>query len=178
MDMVRRPFASGIVVSLLFAVAAFGPLEAQQPKYEGQTVTTIQFEPRDQPLEAAELHEILPLQMNRPLRMAEVRASIDRLFATGRYTDIQVDAQPYNGGVAITFKTKDRWFVGAVSIAGNVANPPGTGQLENATNLALGEAFSEAKLHEAVARQERLHESNGLFRSSIKPAVDYESTYG
>jgi outer membrane protein insertion porin family len=176
MDVVRRSFASGTAVSMLFAAAAFSPLPAQQPKYEGQTVTNIQFDPRDQPLEAAELHQILPLTMNRPLRMADVRASIDRLFATGRYTDIQVDAQPYNGGVAITFQTKSRWFVGAVSIGGDVANPPGVGQLENATNLGLGEPFSDPKLHDAVASQQRLLEANGLFRATVKPAFDFEST--
>src|SRR5262245_35291026 len=103
MDSVRR-FAFGLFVFMLFA--ALAPLSAQQPKYEGMTVTNIQFAPRDQPLEASELHDILPLQMNRPLRMPDIRSSIDRLFGTGRYTDIQVDARPYRGGVAITFLTK------------------------------------------------------------------------
>jgi outer membrane protein insertion porin family len=176
MGLVRRSFAYGTFACLLVAAAALAPLRAQQPKYEGMTVTNIQFEPREQPLDPDELHEILPVQMNRPLRMAEVRATIDKLFATGRYTDIQVDAQPYREGVAITFQTKSRWFVGSVSIGGNVANPPGIGQLENATNLDLGTPYSEAKLHAAVAGQERLMAANGLFRGKVTPAPDWETT--
>ena len=77
----------------LLAAAQPQPLLAQYQKYEGMTVTNIQFDPPDQPLEAAELHDILPLKMGQPLRMADVRASIERLFATGRYADIQVDAR-------------------------------------------------------------------------------------
>jgi outer membrane protein assembly complex protein YaeT len=170
-----RP-ASGLFVLLLTAAATVSPLAAQAAKYEGMTVTTIQFDPKEQPLEPAELHEILPLKMNRPLRMAEVRASIDKLFATGRYADIQVDAQPYNNGVAITFRTRNRWFIGAVSIGGQVKNPPGVGQLENATNLELGEPYSESRLHTAVAGQQRLLEQNGLFRASVQPAFDWDTT--
>jgi outer membrane protein insertion porin family len=170
-----RP-ASGLFALLLLATATLTPLAAQQSKYEGITVTNIQFDPKEQPLEPAELYEILPLKMNLPLRMAEIRASIDRLFATGRYADIEVDAQPYNGGVAITFRTRNRWFIGAVSIGGKVKGAPGIGQLENATNLELGEPFSEAKLNAAIAGQERLLEQNGLFRASVKPVYDWEST--
>ena len=32
--------------------------------------------------------------MHQPLHAADVRAGIERLFATGRYADIQVDAEP------------------------------------------------------------------------------------
>jgi outer membrane protein assembly complex protein YaeT len=177
MDLVpRRLLSSGLFALTLLAAAQFNPLSAQYRKYEGMTVTNIQFEPKDQPIEAAELHDILPLQIGRPLQMADVRATIEKLFATGRYTDIQVDAQPYRDGVAVTIQTKNRWFVGSVAVEGNVASPPGTGPLENATNLSLGEAFSEAKVNSSINAQQRLMEQNGLFRSRIQPDYDFEST--
>ena len=78
--------------------------------------------PTEQPLEPSELHDILPLQKDQPLRMADVRASIERLFATGRYADIQVDAEPYSDGtrdgVIVRFLTKNSWFIGAVTLPG------------------------------------------------------------
>src|SRR5437764_2424485 len=94
MMLVRHPLASrpAILVCLLFSA---GPtlLRAQYQKYEGQTVTNIKFEPPEaQPLTATELHDLLPLKMSQPLRIADVRTSIERLFATGRYADIQVEA--------------------------------------------------------------------------------------
>src|SRR4051812_36127889 len=176
MELVRRLLAFGPLALCLLAVAQPTCLFAQYQKYEGQTVRNIQFNPADQPLEAAELHDILPLKIGQPLRITEVRASIERLFASGCYADIQVDAHPYDGGVAITFVTKSSWFVGSIFVSGDVSSPPNRGQLENATNLDLGEAYSEAKLKEGVASQQRLLESNGLFRAHIQPFFDWDST--
>lgn len=173
MELVRRLLAPcPVVVCLLFAAQAL----AQSEKYEGQKITNIRFDPADQPLEAAELHQLLPLQMNQPLRASDVRDSIARLFATGRYVDIRVDAQPYNGGVAILFVTKAAWFVGAVTASGQVSTPPGAGQLENATGLNLGEPFTEAKMARAVEGQRRLMEANGLFRGELHPVFDWDTT--
>src|ERR1039458_1801673 len=138
MRMVRQtlaPFACAISLLAVHPAA----LLAQAQKYEGKQVLTIQFDPKVQPLDLSELHDILPLQTNQPLRMADVRASIERLFATGRYADIQVDAQPYNDGtkdgVIVRFLTKNSWFIGAVTAAGRISSPPHAGQLENASAL-------------------------------------------
>jgi outer membrane protein assembly complex protein YaeT len=173
MDLVRRLLAHCPLAVLLTLST---PGAAQTAKYEGLTVTNIRFEPVAQPLEPAELHHLLPVQMNQPLHAADVRESIGRLFATGRYTDIQVDAQPYNGGVAILFQTKEAWFVGAVSVAGQVRTPPGAGQLENASGLDLGEAYTQARMDRAQEEQRRLMEANGLFRAEMHPVFDWETT--
>ena len=101
MRMVRPTLAHFVCAILLLAVQP-DTLLAQAQKYEGKQVLTIQFDPRQQPLDPSELHDILPLQTNQPLRMADVRASIERLFATGRYADIQVDVKPSGDGVAVT----------------------------------------------------------------------------
>src|ERR1035438_7291455 len=74
-------------IPLLFFFPAV--LLGQAQKYEGKQILAIQFDPKEQPVEASELHDILPLKKDEPLRMADVRASIERLFASGRYADIQ-----------------------------------------------------------------------------------------
>jgi outer membrane protein insertion porin family len=175
MMMVRTLLASSLV--LLGWAAAPLTLEAQPQKYEGLNVVNIQFDPADQPLDAGELYTILPLKRGEPLRTADVRASIARLFATGRYADIQVDAEPYNGGVIIRFLTKNNWFIGNVHVSGKLSDPPNRGQLENATQLDLGQPYTDAKLQQAIDGQRRLLESNGLYRATIRPVFDYDSQY-
>src|SRR5262249_48689283 len=138
-------FACGIL--LLAALPRI--LFSQYQRYEGQKVTVIRFEPREQPLDAGELYRILPLKTGEPLSMETVRASIERLFATGRYADISVDAQPYDGGVAVTFLTRHSWFVGGVRAEGRINSPPGANQLANAGELDLGQPYTEAKLRDA-----------------------------
>src|SRR5579883_2774111 len=98
-------------------LAGTGALRAQYEKYEGKTVRVIQFDPVNQPLDPAELHQILPMKTGDILRRDSVRDAISRLFATGRYADIQVDVADYSGGVMVRFLTRNSWFVGSIGIA-------------------------------------------------------------
>jgi outer membrane protein insertion porin family len=159
---------------MLLAAAQPRSLLAQYQKYEGRPVVNIRFEPAEQPLEGSELFEILPLKRDQPLRMSVLRASVERLFATGRYSDIQVDAEPYNGGVIIKFITVNTWFVGDVSVSGDIDTPPNRGQLANATRLDLGQQYIASDMTIAVSGQRRLLESNGLYLSNIHPVFDYD----
>jgi outer membrane protein assembly complex protein YaeT len=167
--------------ALLLPLVSSTTLLAQAQKYEGKPILTIQFEPKEQPLEATELHDILPLKQGEPLRMADVRASIERLFATGRYTNIQVDAEPFTEGttegVIVRFLTKNAWFIGSVTATGRINNPPRPGQLENASELELGQPFNQQKIQDAMGAQKRLMDSNGLFLGKIMPSFTYDNSY-
>ena len=180
MRVVRPTLAQYACALSLLAVQPV-TLLAQALNYEGKPILTIQFEPKEQPLDASQLHDILPLEKNQPLRMADVRASIERLFATGRYADIQVDAEPYSeggkDGVIVRFLTRNSWFIGAVTATGGIPNPPRAAQLENASALDLGQPYSDTKMQEAAAAQQRLMETNGLFRSQIQPFLTYGNAY-
>jgi len=179
--MVRQTLAYFPCVLLLLVAVRPPAVLAQYPKFEGQQILTIQFEPKEQPLVASELHDILPLKQGQPLRIADVRASIERLFATGRYADIQVDAEPYSdsqkSGVIVRFLTKNSWFIGNVTVTGDISSPPGAGQLQGATALDLGQPYTDEKLQDAIANQKRLLESNGLFHAGIKPSFEHDETY-
>jgi outer membrane protein assembly complex protein YaeT len=175
MMFVRRPRPRHPWLVLPLALLAGGSLRAQYAPYEGKEVRNIQFDPVRQPLEADEMYQILPLKIGQPLSRAEVRASIERLFATGRYADIQVDAQEYGGGVIVRFLTKNAWFVGHVSAGGRVSAPPTEAQLDNAARLDLGQPFVESKLADAEADERRLLESNGLYHATVRPRLDWET---
>jgi outer membrane protein assembly complex protein YaeT len=177
MALVRSLLGYFLCVIVLLA-AASGRLLAQDQKYEGMQVVNIRFDPAAQPLEGAELFEILPLKRGEPLHMSVVRASIERLFASGRYADIQVDVEPYTGGgVIVKFITTASWFIGDVSVGGKRSDPPNRGQLANASRLDLGQPYSDNALETAVIAQRRLLESNGLYQSTIRPVFDYDTEH-
>jgi len=134
---------------------------------EGKPVGIIAFDPKEQPIPASELFEMLPLKSKRPFRMAEVRASIERLFATGRYADIAVDAELRDSAVIVRFLTKSNWFVGRVTVEG-VPLPPSRGQLVNATQLDLGKPLYEEDLPAAVQRLAETLRANGFFDHRIR----------
>ena len=73
-----RPLSAHCPLVLLLLASAQLMLQAQGQKFEGKEVANIQFDPSRQPLEPEELSEILPLKMHAPLRVADVRASIEQ----------------------------------------------------------------------------------------------------
>ncbi len=175
MGMVCRSFACYFATSLLaFAQAVC----AQTAKYEGQPIADVQYSPAEQPLTAAELANTVPLKKGEPLRLADVHAAIERLYATGAYEDVQVDgeaaAAPANG-VILRIVTKNSWFVGNVAIQGHISDPPNAGQMVNVTRLNLGQPFTEADVAPAQAAIEHLLASNGLHTSQVHPEVSYDS---
>ena len=109
---------------VLCSFVMFPPvLLGEASTYEGKTIARIVFVPREQPLEPEELHKILPVKENTPLRLDEVRAAIDRLYATGTYADIQVDAELRNDQVILRFITQNKWFIGRVSPGAECTRP-------------------------------------------------------
>ena len=170
-----RSFLSAAIYLLIFLAAGNAePAAGQGRKYEGRRIATIQFVPYEQPLEPVELKEILPLKIGAPLGMADVRAAIERLYATGRYEDIQVDAQPLGEQVVIRFITRESYFIGHVSVNGDISEPPNAGQLANATRLDLGQPFSEEKVAAAQEGIKRLLDANGLYLSHIRTEYQYD----
>ena len=148
---------------------------AQEPappavRFEGRIVTRVDFEPPDQPLPRDELDRLLPFRSGEPLRAADVRTAIQKLYSTGRYTDVAVDAQLNELGVALHISTELAWFVAGVTFDG-VADPPNRGQLNTAAKLELGAPFADPDIRQAMERiQERLR-SNGLRNATIVPKV-------
>ncbi len=138
---------------------------------EGRTISRIDFDPAVQPLPREELDRLLPLHAGSPLRQADVRQSLQKLYETGRYADAAIDAEPAGDGVALRISTQFNYFVGGVSIDG-VADPPNRNQLLTATKLELGAPFAEPQMTQSIENlQERLR-ANGLFRAMIHFDLD------
>lgn len=160
------------ILVILLCIGA-GIVSAAVEDYQGKPIASITFEPDLLTFSASELAEIVSLKTGEPLRLTDVRATIGRLFATGRYDDIAVDARLENGQVAITFLTKANWFVGQVAVQG-ASPPPTSGQLVNATELKLGTLFREDSLDLAGSNLKKLLASNGLFEADISSRVMHE----
>ncbi len=146
-------------------IIAFSQTRAQD--FTGRTVTAIEYEPRDQPIYSKDLQNAQLVQIGEPLDPAQVAGTIDRLWATGLYDDIQVHGEASAGGVRIRFVTKPRRFIGHVGADGDIKNPPSRAVLISGAQLSLGQPFDPETLE--VARkdlEEELHQ-NGLFSGTV-----------
>jgi outer membrane protein insertion porin family len=154
---------------MLAALCTVSPAAAADA-YEGKPVASVKFDPERQPLTSDQLLAMLPLRVGQPLRGSDLRDSIQRLYQTGEYADIAVDATLEGGGVALKFITKPAFFIGYVEVDG-VPEPPNEGQLLVASKLVLGAPYVPDQTATAVSRIVDLLKRNGFYNAGIEPAT-------
>ncbi|MBV9508463.1 MAG: BamA/TamA family outer membrane protein [Acidobacteriia bacterium] len=145
--------------------------------YEGKTVQEVRYMPPTQPITRADLTRIMPLHSGMPLHLAEVRAAIKKLYSTGLYADIALETEPAAGGVIVTIRTTEQWFVGPVEVHGKVTYPPNEGQLTNAARLQLGTPFEDTDVDNAVKGLRSLLQRNGLYLATVQPQIERDSEH-
>ena len=126
------------------------------------------YDPAVQPLDVKDLEDRQLLKAGAPFRAADAASTLDRLFETGRYDDIQIDAEPVPGGVTVRFITKPAAFVGHVSIQGKLTTPPSREQLLGATSLGLGTPFRQDDVARAEETLNRLLQNNGFYEHHLR----------
>jgi outer membrane protein insertion porin family len=115
--------------------------------------------------EAASLLASTPLKVGEPLTRDSLHDAMQALFATGRFADIQAEAnRTETTGVRLRFLTTANFFVGTIAIQG-VSNNPSPNQLASSTRLQLGELYTQEKLDRAFAGIQRVMEDNGFHLS-------------
>jgi outer membrane protein assembly complex protein YaeT len=164
--MMERSFAAWLALAAVSLPVA----TAQTTAFEGRTITEIDFAPR-QPLHPADLARALSIKKGGALHAADVADSIDKLFATGRFEDIVVEAEPSGTGVRIQFVTQLAWFVGHVAVRGRVSPPPNRAQIVSADQLSLGAPFHDPDLAAAVGSIQHLLRANGFYEAQVSPDV-------
>src|SRR2546426_9442379 len=95
---------------------------AQPPSFEGLSILAVEYVPEKQPLAIEDLQANQLVRTGSPLKYSDVAATIDRLFATGRYEDIQVEAEPKDNGVVGRFGTRNTWVLSHVQLHGPIKN--------------------------------------------------------
>jgi outer membrane protein insertion porin family len=146
---------------------------AQVSEFEGRTIADIQYSP-SQPLAPQDLAKSQPLQKGMPLRGEDVAHAIDGLFATGRFENIVVEAEPLPNGIVVRFNLQLAQFVGGIAVAGGSPSPPNRAQIEAATQLMLGTPFHDADVTAAVESITRLLQANGLYEAGVTPLVVHD----
>ncbi len=168
-----RYFSFGFLITFLLHGADL----AAPAEYEGRPISEVRYEPPSQPVARADLARLVPFKSGAPLHVEEVRDAIKRLYGTGEYSNIEVEAVPDGERVALVFRTSEQWFVGPVEVHGKVKLPPSEGQLQNAARLELGTPFEDADLETATDGIRGLLQRNGLYLSKIDPKIDRDAEH-
>jgi len=141
--------------------------------YLGMPIDQIEL-PGVPPEEAASLLAATPLKIGEPLAREALHDAMQALFATGRFSDIQAEAdRTETTGVRLRFITVANFFVGTVAVEG-VSNNPSANQLASATRLQLGELYSRERVDRALEGIQRVLEENGFHRSKVTTSENHD----
>ncbi len=161
-----------LVLSLFAILVAQAQSSGDPETFEGRTIAQVEFDPANQPLPVDELARLLPFQAGSTLKLADVRAAIQKLYATGRYSDVAISGTLDGAGtVTVRIATQLAYFVSGITIQG-VDEPPTKGQLVSATKLELGKLFEESVLEQANENMLERLRANGLYHATVTHSVD------
>jgi outer membrane protein insertion porin family len=117
-----------------------------------------------------QLRDEITQKSGEPLDREKVRESVENLYATGRFSYIQVESKrESNGEVSLVIGVTPNYFIGAVTAEGapKKGRPSGA-QLVDASKLQLGEVLTPAKLTQSTQRMRSLLEVNGFYEGKVE----------
>ncbi len=115
------------------------------------------------------LTQELAQKVGTPLDPQQVRATLRRLFASGRYRDISVRGVRQGDAVTLIFSGAARYYVGRVRIEG-VKNDRLSALLEFATKLSPGTAFSEPQIAAGTEGVTEMLQQQGYYEPAVTAA--------
>ena len=137
-------------------------------KYQGEVVTAIEFRgigSTDPEL----LRSMLEQKVGQPLDRDKLRASIDALYATGRFATLEVEAESNaQKELTLTFVVTENYFNGSITVDGTPQKTnPKAPQLIAASQLDLGDIFTEEKVVLSVDRMRKILADNGYYQAKV-----------
>jgi outer membrane protein insertion porin family len=147
---------------------------AQPAEYLGRPIRGVEFT-HPNILHPEDLKRLELLKPGDTLTSDDAAEAIDRLFATGMFEDIAIEAYPTGNGVTVRFVTEPARFLSGYAVGGSIPQPPNRGEITSTSQLQLGSKFRQDDVTSAVDRIGALFQSNGLYEAKIAPEIKMDS---
>ncbi|MFN0103080.1 MAG: BamA/TamA family outer membrane protein [Bryobacteraceae bacterium] len=162
-----------VLIAFHCTVTSYAQGSAPETPFAGKRIGAIRYVPETQPYSLSMLEQMNPLKAGEVFDSRKIGAAIERLYETGRFYTVDVDAALSGEDVVLEFRTEPAWFVGRVTVNGS-ADPPNVSQLISASRLELGQDFTEDYLLQSSQNIIAMMRANGLYRATVNPRFDYE----
>lgn len=155
------------------SLADIGPgLSTTVWQWKGLQVSKIEFE--GVTFDATDkLPEQLAQKAGEPFDPQKVRQSTRRLFASGRYRDVEVRGIQHGNEVTLIFAGSPRYYVGRVTIAG-VKSERLTSLLEYATKLNPGTALVRSAVQDGTDGIKETLEQQGFYQPKVSAKTEID----
>jgi len=146
-------------------LAASVALAAEEPK---PTVTAVELH-LPSGADPSGFPELIAVEVGQKLSLRAVRRSIERLFATGRLSDVVVRTRPEQGGVAVLFELTPKRRIVSYRVQGNQVLSDS--KILGAAKLSTAIDFSPERVQEAVDAISGAYRRRGYEHTQITPEI-------
>ncbi|HEY3172528.1 MAG TPA: POTRA domain-containing protein [Thermoanaerobaculia bacterium] len=173
----RQPLAPGgaralwILLLSAAASAAAGQQPSEPAPLYGRTVVSVAYT-CDGPVDEDEVARLVSIKSGQPLTEESTGSTIRHLFATRRFSDVRVQAEPAEGGIAVTihlfrsFRVNPLKFDDGVSVSKE--------EMRRAIPFSEGAVFQSEELEEGAQALKRRLDAEGYIASIIQPEVFFD----
>ncbi|MBZ5628943.1 MAG: BamA/TamA family outer membrane protein [Acidobacteriia bacterium] len=136
--------------------------------YQGLPVAQVEFRGLQADARVTEhLRQLVAQNLGGALDRQKLGRAMRALYATGRFADLQVEAQrsPRNE-VSLVFVATENLFIGATTVQG-APKRPSAAQLRDAGKLELGKLYSPAAVEQGLQRMKNMLSDNGYHQAAI-----------
>lgn len=162
------PQSSGIAAPAQPPPATTLAIGANLNGLQGLPVTKVEFRGVrvDPPVLQTMRAMVAPIE-GAPLDRQKVGKSLRDLYATGRFADLQVEAQKnQKNEISLVFVATENLFIGEVTVDGAPKRPTPS-QLIDASKIELGAAYSPELVEQGVAHMSQLLADNGYYQAKV-----------
>ncbi|MEP6470587.1 MAG: POTRA domain-containing protein [Acidobacteriota bacterium] len=169
----RRPAARAAAAAILLAVAGIAAAQpaAEPPPLFGATVVSLSYT-SDGPVDEDEVQRLISIRPGQPLTEEATGSTIRHLFSTRRFSDVRIEAERSEGGVAVTvhlfrsFRVNPLKFDDGVSVSRD--------EMRRAVPFAEGAVFQAEQLEEGTKALERRLDAEGYIAATVAPEVFFD----
>src|SRR6266852_3867192 len=108
----------------------------------------------------------IAVEIGTALDRGKIAESLRTLYRTGDYADLRAVVTPMADGVRLEFVVRENLFFNQVRIEGLTA-PPSDASAEAAMQLALGQAYRQTAVNEALERLQETFRDEGLYEAEV-----------
>ncbi|HYE24308.1 MAG TPA: outer membrane protein assembly factor BamA [Clostridia bacterium] len=137
-------------------------------QFQGLIVSGIEFRGLHSSIAEPQIRRLLRQSTGEPLDRNKLRDSIKELYATGRFSNLQIEGERKpDRTITLVFVATENFFNGDVEVHGRPRHGPSETQFINASKLRLGELYTRDKVTAGIAAMQRLLEDYGFYRAQI-----------
>jgi outer membrane protein insertion porin family len=166
---------TGFALAATLLFTSFGGAAAQEaagprPLF-GQTVVSVAYT-SDGPVDPDEVSRLVSIKAGQPLTEEATGATVRHLFATRRFSDVRIEVETVEGGVAVTvhlfrsFRVNPLRFADGVSVTRE--------EMRRTIPFSEGAVFQSEELEEGAAALKRRLDAEGYIVSTVQPEVFFD----